>query len=218
MFTNVLKAGYRGSLAHYLPHVTGSASLQAGDLHILETGILNDINTVMAAGVPCQPNPLLQHIAVGIHLWGGNTGRNAFVRDGGFALNCPLQDYAGMVELLMTHPKGVPVPHGNWRGIFAKLSCFRNIGVAFLTKHLAFWSRAAASPLEFPILDSVIIQTFIAPGKLPTWKDYVPYVTALQKERSIIACRPGLTGISILSMERQLFNWANSGAANSWER
>lgn len=218
MFTVVANHGHSATLNRYLPHVPNSSHLVLSDLHILETALLTDINAVLAAGAPYHSNPLLQHIAAGIHLWGGRTGRGAFIGAGGFAASCPMTTYANMLDQLRTHPVGVALPAGNWPNIFNICQSFSNIGVAFMTKHLAFWSRALGSHLELPILDSVIFRTFISPGRVPTWADYVPYVNQLHADRATISVRSGLAGISISAIERALFNWANSPGAAHWNR
>ena len=218
MFTLVGNHGHRGTLARYLPRVSASSALVPADIHVLESAILADIHSVLTTGVPYHANPLLPHIAVGIHLWGGRSGRGAFIGAGGFTLSCPMPAYANMIHLLRTHPAGTALPGGNWPGFFAMPGSFPRIGVAFLTKHLAFWSRAAGSPLELPVLDRVIFQTFITPGRAPNWRDYVPYVNQLDADRARISARPGLAGITISAMERELFNWANSPAATGWIR
>ena len=220
MFTNVSKAGYTATLRHYLPHVRSSAGLTPNDINVLETGIMADIASVLASGAIAPANPILSYIAVGIQLWGGNAGRGAFKTPPGFAVSCPLGTYAKMINLLMAHPAGLPLPGGNWAAIFALRVAFTGIGVSFLTKHLSFWSRAPGSPIRLPILDSIVKKIFIdpRPKKLPVWADYVPYVTELDRDQAMIAARPGLTGITVSDMERQLFNWANSPAAIGWHR
>jgi len=220
MFTTVSNAGYTATLHHYLPHVGSSDALIANDINVLETGIMADIGTVISSGPIMPTNPLLSHIAVGIQFWGGNAGRRAFNKAGGFAVSCPLGVYAKMINLLMAHPVGVALPGGNWAPIFSTRTAFPGIGVSFLTKHLSFWSRAPGSPIHLPILDSIVKKIFIDPRlkRLPTWSDYVPYVTELYSNKAIIAARTGLSGITVSDMERQLFNWANSPAAGGWLR
>lgn len=218
MYTVMGNRGHGWTLTRYLPHVSSSSALVSSDHQMLESAIQADIHSVLTAGGPINTNPLLNDIALGIHLWGGSAGRGAFLRGGGFAVNCPTSDYATMIHLLTTHPAGAPLPGGNWPSIEALLGRFNHIKVAFLSKHFAFWTRALGSPLQLPVLDRVIFQTFISPGRLPAWKDYVPYVNQLEADRAIVSARPGLAGITISTMERHLFNWANSPAAAGWVR
>lgn len=218
MFTNVQKYGHQSTLTRYLPHIQTSASLTPNDTQILENSILSDIQQVLAAGSHYHGNPLLQHIAVGIHLWGGRAGRQAFSRKGGFAVSCPPSSYASLLHQLLTHPAGTAPPGGNWPKIMALTGNFSNIGVAFLTKHLAFWSRAAGSPIELPVLDSMIFNKFLSPIGSPTWKHYAMYAAQIDAHRASISLRPGLSGVTVSSIERDLFNWIKSPGASNWIR
>ncbi|MBE7496943.1 MAG: hypothetical protein HS117_18535 [Verrucomicrobiaceae bacterium] len=218
MFTIVQNRGYEGILNHYLPGVQVVDQLGANEINALESAILNDINHVVGGGGVQIDHPLLPAIAVGIHLWGGRAGRNVFVQGGGFAQNCPIGVYGSMVNLLMTHPHGTPLPDGNWPAIMAIKGQFHQIGVSFLTKHLSFWSRATNSPIRLPILDRVVKQTFIHPNApYPTWGDYTTYVNDINADRDVLVAR-GLIGIDLPAMERQLFNWAAAEQVQSWVR
>ena len=179
---------------------------------------MNDINSVIAAGVPYKQHDLLPHIAVGIHLWGGNAGRFAFNDGGGFLSNCPMSAYGDMAESLIKNPVNLMPPLGNWQSVFINANRLRNIGVSFATKHISFWSKATSSGIRLPILDSLIYQKFIAAKGQPTWSHYVPFVTDFEYLRSIVAARPALAGITLDQMERQLFNWMNTPAARGWSR
>jgi hypothetical protein len=219
MFTTVQGAHFEATLTRYLPHVPTSAALVPADINLLEAGVMADITAIIHAGQPYGANPLLIHVAAGIHLWGGGMGRGAFVRGGGFAANCPLHAYGQLVHLIMTHPSGVPLPGGNWPLIRRLNAQFSQFGPAFYTKHLSFWSRAPGAPIRLPILDRVVKGKFIDPNRpTPAWSDYVPYVTELHADCLALASVKGLAGITITDMERQLFNWANSPDASAWIR
>jgi hypothetical protein len=218
MFTTLEGRGFGETLKHYLPHVTSSHQISGSDLTLLETEIMRDINIVVSSGKPYQQHDLLPHIAVGIHFWGGNSGRNAFVRGDGFFSNCPVNDYANMVESLISQPGGAMLPAGHWDTVYNYAANFTYIGVSFATKHISFWSKATISSIRLPILDSIIYQKFISPNDLPQWKHYVPFVKDFENVRRIVAARPGLAGITLDQMERQLFNWINTPAARDWNR
>ena len=218
IFTIILNTRFAATLRHYLPHVAKSAALVPGDINLLETRILRDIRAIIATGLPYDANPLLRHVAVGIHLWGGQMGRSAFLR-GDFLKNCPLSAYAELVHLIMTHPVGVPLPGGNWSRILELNNAFNEFGPSFYTKHAAFWSRAPESPIRLAILDRVVTSRFIDPRRsTAAWDDYMPYVMALNSDCATLRAHAGLAGITITDMERQLFNWANSPAAAAWVR
>lgn len=219
MFTIAQGAHYGATLTRYLPHVLTSSALVPADINLLEAGIMADIATIVLAGGPFHANPLLTHVAAGIHLWGGRMGRGAFFSGGGFAANCPLHSYGQLVHLIMTHPVGVPLPGGNWPLILHMNALFSQFGPAFYTKHLSFWSRAPGAPIRLPILDRIVKSKFIDPNRpKPEWCDYVPYVTELNADCAALGAVMGHAGITITDMERQLFNWANSPAAVAWVR
>jgi hypothetical protein len=218
MFTTIQGRGFGKTLKHYLPHVTSSHQISGSDLTLLETEIMRDINIVVSSGKSYRNHDLLPHIAVGIHFWGGFAGRFAFNNGDGFLSNCPMDIYAKMAEYLIENPAGVMPPSGNWPTIYSYANGLREIGVAFATKHISFWSKAALSGIRLPILDRRIYQKFISPKGLPQWKHYVPFVEDFENVRRIVATRPGLAGITLDQMERQLFNWINTPAALKWNR
>ena len=78
MFTTVQRAHYGATLNLYLPHVPLSNALVPADINLLEAGITADIGAIVAAGLPYHANPLLIHVAVGIHLWGREDGARSF--------------------------------------------------------------------------------------------------------------------------------------------
>lgn len=218
MFTTISGKGFQKVLSHYLPNVTSSSQIRGSHLSSLEAGIIRDINLVVSSGKPFKKNVLLQHIAIGIHFWGGNSGRNAFIRGNGFLENCPIDTYSALAEAVVFNPSGMLPPNGNWQTVYNFARKFTNIGVSFATKHISFWSRAAASKTRFPILDSVIYNNFISQKGLPQWQHYVPFVRDFERIRQIVAARTGLAGITLDQMERQLFNWMNTPASQSWFR
>lgn len=218
MFTTVEKSGWGNTLKRYLPKVRSGHHFSPSDFQILEAGILYDINTVVLSGKRYRDNELLPHIAAGIHFWGGNSGRNAFVQGKGFLNNCPMATYGDMAESIIENPAGVMPPEGNWRTVFALAARLENIGVAFATKHISFWSKASKSMIRLPILDSLIYEKFISPKGPPQWQHYVPFVMDFERIRKIVEARPGLSGITLDQMERQLFNWMNTPASQSWFR
>ena len=218
MFTTISGKGFQNVLSHYLPNVPSSSQIRGAHLSSLEAGIIRDINQVVSSGKPFQKNVLLPYIAVGIHFWGGNSGRNAFIRGNGFLDNCPMDDYAAMAEALVFNPAGMLPPNGNWQTVYKCARRFTNIGVSFGTKHISFWSRATASGVRLPILDSVIYKNFISPSGLPQWQHYIPFLQDFEQDRKALSARPKLAGITLDQMERQLFNWMNTPEARAWHR
>jgi hypothetical protein len=215
MFTLLMNQGYAPTLAHYLPHVGAAVGLTPADIISLENSILVDIGAVIAGGPPYN-SVNLTHIAIGIQLWGGITGRSPFVRGGGFLINFPINIYSHIVDLIVSHPPADPVV-GNWHAIVALRHHFHGLGVSFLTKHLSFWSRMSPHAIKFPILDRVIKNNFIHPHIPPKWSDYPDYLAEFNADLALLRARPGLAMISIHSIERQLFNFSLIGAPG-WVR
>ena len=205
MFTLLMGHGHGPTLAHYLPHVGVATELTPADIITLENNILADISAVVAGGLPYNPVNLT-HIAIGIHLWGGITGRTPFVRGGGFLINFPINIYTHIVDLIVGQP---PAHHvlGNWHAIVALQHHFYGLGMSFFTKHLSFWSRMSPHAIRFPILDKVIKNNFIHPNITPNWNDYPRYLAELNADLALLKARAGLAMMSIHSMERQLFNF-----------
>jgi hypothetical protein len=216
MFTLLMNRGHAATLAHYLPHVGTANAFTPADAVTLETNILTEISEVIAGGLPYNPVDLT-HIAIGIHMWGGNTGRGPFVRGGGgFLANFPIQIYGDIVDLIVNHPPADPVL-GNWHTIVALRHHFYGLGISFFTKHLSFWSRMSPHAIMFPILDKVIKNNFIHPNITPNWNDYPRYLAELNADLALLKARAGLAMMSIHSMERQLFNFTLA-AAPGWFR
>ncbi len=79
------------------------------------------------------------------------------------------------------------------------------INTAFSTKHIHFWSLASA-----PIYDSIIAE--IVFGDLVKEKDYQIYLNSMD---ALIA-ELGVSSISRSTIERNLFNWANTPSGMEW--
>lgn len=216
MYTIVCNAGFELILNYYLPHVQTSQQLVAADINALENRILEDIEKVVANGPPHAENPLLKHIAVGIQLWGGIAGRGVFVRGPGFEHNVPMGVYVNLVALVLAQLAEGPLVVED---LIEAANAFNFLGVAFLTKHLSFWSRAPRVPIQLPILDKIVMQRFFHPRDNPTWSYYNNYIISLNADReAVVNMYPHLAGITVIDMERQLFNWLKTPAAAPWVR
>lgn len=215
MFTLLRNRGHAATLAHYLPNVGAANAITQAEIVTLESNILEKITEVIAGGLPYNPVDLT-HIAIGIHLWGGNTGRGPFVRGGGFVTNFPIQVYSNIVDLIVNQPPAHPVM-GNWDAIVAHQHHFYGLGISFFTKHLSFWSRMSPYSIRFPILDKFIKNKFIHPTIPPKWNDYPHYLEELNADLVLLRGRAGLGMMSIHSMERQLFNFILAGNLG-WSR
>jgi hypothetical protein len=219
MFTRVCNAGHGATLQHYLPGRFTSNDIGNDDINELEAGIMRDIGVVIEAGAPYAAHSLLPMIAVGIQLWGGKMGAQAFERNGGFAVNCPMESYGYLVDLIVNQPEGGVEPDVDWEAVKRAEAGFDHIKISFLSKHISFWSRGPGVPFSLPILDSIVMEKFIDPNKAPSWEVYGDiYVPQLYADRNELAATPALAGITVAAMERRLFNWLNTSAVDTWHR
>ncbi len=158
----------------------------------------------------------LKQIAVGIQLWGGVTGRSIFVRNGGFNENFIVSSYINMIHQLIM---------GKRMGALNAITNIPNIGIAFGTKHLAFWSRVLMehpikgfTPISAPILDNNI--STLLYGVLPTKKLYNQYVNIDLEYtlNEIYTINPVLNAqnFNVFHFERQIFNFSNTTEGNKW--
>jgi len=148
-----------------------------------------------------EPNSdLLKTIFHYIQLWGGITGRNIYVRNGGFENNFKLDYYNSIVEKIIVLKQDTL--ESDLKVIEEQFTQIPHIGVAYGTKHIRFWSiNANKNSIQLPILDRVI-----SIGLLNTpycaWRHYYTYVKQMQEEAE-------KRNISITALERTLYNKLN---------
>lgn len=131
-----------------------------------------------------------------IQLWGGNAGRTIFVRGNGWKKNFKVDCYRESIGLIQ---------RGKYVEALTLMNSMYGINTAFSTKHIHFWSLASA-----PIYDSIIAE--IVFGDLVKEKDYQIYLNSMD---ALIA-ELGVSSISRSTIERNLFNWANTLAGMEW--
>ena len=131
-----------------------------------------------------------------IQLWGGNAGRTIFVRGNGWKKNFKVDCYRESIGL---------VQRGKYVEALTLMNSMYGINTAFSTKHIHFWSLASA-----PIYDSIIAE--IVFGDLVKEKDYQIYLNSMD---ALIA-ELGVSSISRSTIERNLFNWANTPSGIEW--
>ena len=170
-----------------------------GDIHWQNSKLrsLADEVSGLISAYNKEPNDFtLNQIFLWIQLWGGNAGRTIFVRGKGwsnnFSINC-YRDSIGLIE------------KGEFVEALKKMNTIYGINTAFSTKHIHFWSLAQA-----PIYDSIIAE--IVFGDVVKEKDYNVYLSALDE----LIEKLGDSKITRSTIERNLFNWANSDAGNEW--
>jgi hypothetical protein len=138
----------------------------------------------------------LTRIFLLIQLWGGNAGRTIFIRGNGWNKNFNLDCYRKSIVL---------VQEGKFLEALTLMNSMFGINTAFSTKHIHFWSLSVA-----PIFDSIIAE--IVFGDVVKEKDYKSYILALDALINDLA-DPEITRSTI---ERNLFNWANTPVGNEW--
>jgi hypothetical protein len=198
----------------------------SNDINILQSALLNDIQKAISGWCVETPYPSnydLEKIAVGIQLWGANTGRSPLVRGGGFHANFNVTAYRKIIShlLLITPSNAITgCPHLQSAIKLWQSSAFHYFGVSFVTKHFSFWSQAKGMPTLLPIYDNIMAKHFMGRCVSAHWRDYVPFVENMHTTvRSINDKNPILDGqYTVIQLERALFNWANKELIAGWIR
>jgi len=146
-----------------------------------------------------KPNAeLLSKIFVYIQLWGGNTSRNFFNRNGGFNSNFNDIIYRNAVNSILIGNKDCV------QTSLAELMKLNQMGISFATKHMFFWSNKM-----MPVYDNIIaMQVF---GRTPQ-KRVSHYTEYLQALKSLSKDNGKRTDI----IERSIFNWYDTIAGQKW--
>lgn len=110
-----------------------------------------------------------------IQIWGGSTGRNIYVRDGGFVRDRVMPHYTRLVQTCLDIRK---INVETMEQIVAAMCQFsenvRNINLAFISKHVHFWLRRNLATNALPIYDSVMA-CHIMFSQSVRRQDIVPY-------------------------------------------
>lgn len=142
---------------------------------------------------------LLTKIFIWIQMWGGNSGWSVFVRGQGWPHNFVLQTYIDAVEQIQAH---------YYVEALNILNQIFGVSTAFSTKHIHFWSGAAA-----PIYDSIIAAIVFGRNRNQIRANEYPiYLTALDN----LIDELGGYGVTRSSIERTLFNWVNTQQGKLW--
>jgi hypothetical protein len=133
-----------------------------------------------------------------IQFWGGITGRNIYVKNGGFENNFTLDAYKAIVEIAINiNPETCK---DDLKKVEVLSKQIKNIGISFTTKHLSFWSRFTNKyNFILPVLDSTLSLNLLYKCN-PSWKDYRQYVEQMQIEAS-------KKNTTVTILERELYNY-----------
>lgn len=140
---------------------------------------------------------LLTKIFIWIQLWGGNSGRSVFIRGHGWPQNFNIGQYSNGVQEIM---------NANFQDALNILNYIYGLSTAFSTKHIHFWSNASA-----PIYDSTIAAIIFGRNKVRP-HEYLPYINSLDQLIEEI----NNNQVTRSSIERNLFNWANTPLGIQW--
>ena len=145
-----------------------------------------------------KSDSLLTKIFIWIQLWGGKSGRTIFIKGKKWPDNFKTIEYSKAV---------CQIKQGHYIKALETLNSLYGISTAFSTKHIHFWSKGDA-----PIYDSIMAA--IVFGSKPRAEDYPRYIGALGE----LANKLNGEGIDRSSIERNLFNWANSKEGSEWRK
>ena len=136
-----------------------------------------------------------------IQFWGGITGRNIYVKNGGFENNFNIETYKKIVHILIVlNEENICKDLNKIQFLFESIP---NIGLSYASKHICFWSKNAnINNIELPILDSILANRLLK-TKYFAWRHYCPYVIEMRK-----IAKDKNTTVNIL--ERELYNYFNN--------
>jgi hypothetical protein len=146
---------------------------------------------------------LLEKIFIWIQLWGGNSGRGIFIRGEQWPRNFNGSTYLKAINKIQI---------GKYTEALEILNTLYGVSTAFSTKHIHFWSKKDA-----PIYDSIIAAIIF--GRNPAQiraEEYLIYIESLKKLSKELK-KEGIN-TSSSSIERNLFNWANSENGLNWRK
>ena len=203
MFTLLQNTGaYDTILKKYAPNISDSNKINHEYMFALEQNIVKQINMVANSILDNkEPKNILdqvREIAIAIHLWGGNTGRNSFVKDGGFDKNFSPVSYLEIIKCVIVGDieKAILI-WGN--------GTFNHIGISFASKHVSYWSKADRAVKKYPVFDSLMAEVTLGRNGLLNWRHYRKYLEGMEATVKIV----NITGFTVIHLERQIYNWIN---------
>lgn len=194
--------------AAYTNIIQSNASIQLEDLEkewnpkgdiVWQNKMLNilqeNIFVLIQEYTKSKDEVLLRKIFVYIQLWGGNTSRGFFLRNGGFKTNFNEKVYLKSIEL---------INENDFSEALKELLKLEQMGISFATKHLFFWGNGL-----FPIYDNIIAMMVFGRKPQNSLLHYSEYVNAL---KTMSNKKSKCTS----TIERTLFNWADTPDGQKW--
>lgn len=182
--------------------------------HILIKELADSINLNIQATIESNDFSdfkMIRSIFDKIQIWGGIWGGNPYLKAGGINKNLSIQHYVSGIQEIRT---------GNY---VAANKVFREgikiFNIAFASKHYSFWTSDLQGiknegPRQLPILDSLINKLCYNQFNQPNYKDYDQYVEDIYNARLFIKSTQSVD-LTIQSLERQLFNYADANPKKS---
>lgn len=169
------------------------ADLLAMNMTSLEQDIFHRINMF-------NPGDDLDPIFHRIQIWGGLTGRNIYIRGGGWNGPLVLPWYSDLVFHCLQMNPDSPFPF-KANTLFHAVDTFNrnvaNIGIPFITKHTQFWLHRSLGDDALPIYDSKMARIVMHQRRVRR-QDLIQYWIGMNDKAT-------LEGISLFHLERLLF-------------
>jgi hypothetical protein len=205
MITNLRNQGYAELINQILPF----DFIQLSDQQLIEQiekSIVKQIDACCNKGINSITATELNTIFHLIQIWGGNTGRSFYFRsNGGLDRNFNIESYRNAV---------VGILSGDVDKAIYFFKELRQINIAFASKHFSFWTRSfqgfkQQGTIQLPILDRLIFNLTYGKSAQPDYRHYSKYLNSMYQASAEL-------GISVLSIERQLFNFADTKEGKEW--
>jgi hypothetical protein len=152
------------------------------------------INEVTSSLLELSAEELIKYFN-SIQLWGGRTGRSIYIYDGGIKRNLDITEYRKLIEAC----RFSKFPEDVFKATQRFNEKTKNLGYAFITKHVRFLTLKNDFGIELPIYDREFA-VGVYGKKSVIEKDVLSYWLEM------IACSQKYE-ISMRSLERQLFNY-----------
>lgn len=156
----------------------------------------------------------LKEIFCLIHIWGGNRGASVFRNYPNPDMNAIIPHYKKLVNICLS----TPIPNNNtlesaldaaqksitdvYNAIISFHGTIKGIGPSFLTKHTRFWLTKNNPLNQLPIYDSTFAEHIMGYNSpcSPQFNDIIPFWRCMITKANV-------EHVSLLSLERQLFNY-----------
>lgn len=171
----------------------------------MEEWIINDIELVKNNQL-FGDERLLNKIFHSIQIWGGNEARLFYFQDP-VKNNFDVIKYGQAAKYLQS---------GEIQKALLIFQQFSQMGIAFASKHFSFWTKSLQGfknegARQLPILDKLIFQLTYGDNS-PNFRHYIKYLEDIYLSLE----SQGIDRLTVHSLERQLFNFADTEEGKSW--